>query len=526
MFCFICFCFSKVYIVDLVLFVMKFWRGVGVLFVGLLLFILLLLLKNNFIGNVVWEPVVNGNCTDFEILTLWDDVFIEDSSGVVILKDFIVPEGDCGEYLAYKNNSDGELWIFYEDFYASSWGSSGDLYFSEKKILNSTWVYVLYSNVSSVFLENFTKQTNISLAMDMILNINDGLVNNWSVLDEESVKNKFNDVYGFIDVSGLSFENDSLVFSFNENDGSDLSSSYINITLRKNKALFDVGALRYNYDPDFFVEFLGNIGNFVFLVNSSWNFAFDFMDYFNISNNVSVEFDYIGINNTSGSKINYSFNGSGVYFMPAIGFNGSREFRLVAKSGISDVVSNNFIVNITRDNVAPVLNKDVPYFYIKEGEDNGIDLDYYFYDIDPLTYGVSGVYGVDVSFNGSIMRVGVNNNFSDYSKFKVYAFDGFVRTFSDYIYVFLEEDSVQNESSTSNDIGEIVETQNISGIVRLSSNENKWGVWIIIFLGFLVVVDGVGFFVYFFVLRNKKIVPQGVGSSANNYVRNLELGKK
>jgi len=278
-----------------VLFVMKKIWCVG-FFIGILVlffvFMFMFFIGDDFTGNLIWSPGASGNCVDSEILTLWDNVFIEGSGGVVILKDYVAPEGDCNAYIAYKNNSDGEFWVLYGDFYESFWGSSVDLYSSDKKILDFMNLHVVYGNVSSDFLENFGEQTNVSLVCGLVLGIGDGDVADWSVLNESVVKSRFNELYEFVDVSGVSFGSDASMFDYSESDDFEWDFSSIDIVCRKDKAFFSGEYWDYNYDHDFFVEFSGNIGGFVFLINSSWNFAFDYGDYFNVSDNVSVEFNF------------------------------------------------------------------------------------------------------------------------------------------------------------------------------------------------------------------------------------------
>lgn len=70
-----------------------------------------------------------------------------------------------------------------------------------------------------------------------------------------------------------------------------------------------------------------------------------------------------------------------------------------------------------------------------------------------MTRGKSGAFRIDVSFDGSIMKIGIDNDFSGCSKFRVYAFDGIIKIFGDYIYVFLEGDDDVNLVFAADGVG-------------------------------------------------------------------------
>ena len=111
----------------------------------------------------------------------------------------------------------------------------------------------------------------------------------------------------------------------------------------------------------------------MFLKDSDWNFAFNSRNYFNVSNDVSVEFGSVGTGNSNGKLINHSFNGDDVYFKPVAGYSGGIEFSLVAKSVTEDVFSNNFAVNITRYNEAPFFSMNIPFISIAADGEESID---------------------------------------------------------------------------------------------------------------------------------------------------------
>jgi len=61
-------------------------------------------------GNLSWEPPVVNNCSDVDIQTMWDSIFVESSSGITILKEEGVG-GDCENFAAYKTKADGGVWV-------------------------------------------------------------------------------------------------------------------------------------------------------------------------------------------------------------------------------------------------------------------------------------------------------------------------------------------------------------------------------------------------------------------------------
>jgi hypothetical protein len=534
---------------------MRFLKGVGFFIVVLFfVFVLMFFIGKFSVGDVIWEPGDVGNCGDPEILALWDDVFIESNVGVVILKEFVSPEGDCERYIAYKNDSNGVLRFVYGFFWENSWASTNDSYNSGKKILNSRGFNAFYINTSSSVVENFEGQSDILSMVNYVLLVGDGDLVDWSINNEPELKNMYNSLYEFVDVAGVSFVDGGSSFDYNEFDDESFNYTSLDISGSKTESIFGVDYFRVNYDPDFFVDFSGRIDDFRFLINSSWNFAFDYGDYFDVGGDISVGFDYVGVGNDNGEKINYSIEGTNVSFMPAVNFSGGVVFRLVAQGGEEDVFSNNFTVNITRDNEAPELIDPIPNFYVMVGGNDSVDLVRHFDDEDNLTYGTSGVVGFDVSFSGSVVSVSVDSNFSGYRKFRIYASDGLDITYSNIIYVIegvegvdLAPDvntSVDNEG-VSGDIG------NESGVVAVrvggddSDDEGRGvGFWVILGVIALVLIGGVVFFVYFFILK-KSVLGGGQGvvggqgvapgggqppiapsniSPADEYVRRLRLG--
>ena len=187
------------------------------------------------------------------------------------------------------------------------------------------------------------------------------------------------------------------------------------------------------------------------------------------------------------------------------------------------------------------MSEEIPYFSIVLGDEESIDLDYYFDDDDVLVYDATIVDGVDVSFVGPIMKIKINSNFSEYSRFKVSAFDGIVKTLSNPIYVFLEGGEIFFEGNDSESGGIIYSGDNSeNNIITGASNNSdvlvdtnghfKWTSGVLLVFGILFFVWGIGFFVYFFILKmGISTMPKGTqniilpkeNKLTNDYVKKL-----
>jgi hypothetical protein len=532
------FAFSKVYIVGSVWFCMETWEVVVVFAVGFCFwFGFLYFVGDSISGNVIWVPGSVGNCGDSEILALWDSVFVEDSGGVIILKEFVAPEGDCEKYIAYKNDSNGVLRVIYGVFWEDSWVSSDPLYDSGKKVLNSGDFSALYVNTSSAVVESFESQSDISSMFDFIVGISDGVVVDWSIVDENGLKDMYNVLYEFVDVSGVSFDEGVDSFNYYEEDVYDLNFSSVDISARKDESIFRVDYLGVDYDPDFVVDFVQNIGDYGFYMDSGWNFAFDLNSYFDISEGINVSFDFVGVNNTGGEWIDYLIDGSDVSFAPASGFEGGRLFRLVASNPAgSDVFSNYFAVNISEFNSAPILTDPFVYLYIPRGGNKVINLDFHFEDADgdDLSYRVVEVDNLTVSINGSMMTLSFVGD-AEYDRFRVYASDGVAERKSGYIFVFIDGGGGAESVVGGDDLAGAVGNESGFGASGNVSGDGEgdfsWVTWSIAIVLGVVVLGVVVFVVYFFVLKkdfgDTKIGSVSLNSdSVNSYLKKLNLGKR
>ena len=104
-------------------------------------------------GNVVLDYRDVNNCSNSEIEDLWNWIFIQGDSGIQISKEFEAG-GDCEKYIAYKNNSDGELWVLYGSNYLNTWDQPYQ-FNDEKLIFNH--LSTLKFSLSKLFIKNFFK---------------------------------------------------------------------------------------------------------------------------------------------------------------------------------------------------------------------------------------------------------------------------------------------------------------------------------------------------------------------------------
>lgn len=491
----------------------------------LMVFIIGLIVFNNFnlIGMAVWEPISNNNCSENEIGIIWDSVFVESNSSIVILGEDEVG-GNCEKYIAYKNNTNGELWVLFgENYNLTSWG--GDYrYFNNGRVLTRFNLSFAYFNATSLFIESFNAESGIDSKISFLEGVTPQDLTNWSVRNVLNLSDKLDELYKFSSISGENFSDSESYFDFRELIDNNMNYSDFGIAIHKNKSFSQGEYFTMVNDPVFVVEILKDIPNYNFNVNSSWNSAFNLNDYFNISDDVVINFSDTGANNTNGELINYSINGSNVSFKPAVNFDGSVRFELIANNPAgNNIYSNIFNVTIDTENNAPILIKNFEQFSVLYNDSLLINLGDYFEDPDgdTLIYSTSGTNGVNVSIVDSILTLSLNNYFSIYSKFKIYANDGTDGIGSNWVFVYeniasnVLDENIINETSVNNSFENITNDDVIrSGSSKTTSKSDanwiKWLVWGIIII---VVLGIIMFAIWFFILRkdNGSIVPDSSG---------------
>lgn len=536
---------------------MKVLKKGAVVGVFVVVLILLYAFGGNITGNIIEDVIDVGNCSDSLINVLWDSVFEEGNSGIVVLKENVVGGDMCEEYIAYKNNSDGEFWVIGETLYDNSWDGVALRYSSGKKILNETLFFATYMDLNGSFLETLGSLSDIDAIISAVDAVGVDELVNWSVQSEGSAKSKIDSLF-FVDVSGFSFGETSDAFEYSDSVTSDWMDSAYDISILKNDSLITIGDYSIvNYDPLFVVNFMADISDYGFDRNSSWNVAFNLSDHFNVSDDVVVSFSSVGTNNTNGAWINYSISGGVVSFKPALNFTGYREFRMMASNPAgADVLSNVFNISVAVPNDLPILKKNFDPIAVPDNGETRIVLSVYFEDPDgdDMTYRSTGDEDLNITFSGGLMTIRLEDAFKDTSKFRVYASDGIGEKGSNNIYVYREGDvaaaaliaNLTNNDSELTLLGETVVggDDNNSGASAGDGGDGgaNWVLWVVVGVIVLVLVL---LAIWFFALKGEGapasdvsggvVAPGGVApgvvgapiqTPVNSYLNKLNLPRR
>ena len=490
------------------------------------------LFKFNLTGNVVWEPTTTVvNCTNSQILALWDEIFVEGSSGVTILKN---GTADCTDFIVYKTSSQKVLLLLSSQT-VNPPTTITRLGISQKPNITKE-ILAGYSNLTTASMNKFIgNMTSHSLAESYIINNYSSLdIYNWTITlpdSETKYRSDFDNSIGgpFEDVP---FSN-GFVAGGEINQTFDLSKSAMAV-VGKNQSFtqFYLVATSYYNVTSSNTTLKQNISNYTFESNSSWNYAFDLTSIFNYSSGVSIGFDYTGANNTGGQNINWTINGTRVYFKPAISYIGSQNFRLSAMSSNGTVYSNMFKVTIAENlNDPPRLKYEFEQLFVPRVGNLTVPLDMYFEDPDgdSLTYNNSYVKNITVSFSGGNMIITLNENFTDYEIFYVYASDGELSEGSNKIYVFEDLEVVAytaNETNESFFIGMYDGNGtsfggNVSGNNTETNSDGENVGWIFWILGGFMFLLLVGGGIYFIFLNKPPKQVVGPNPQVQNYLEEV-----
>jgi len=550
--------------VGLLLFVMGFNKK-GLVVVVLVVVGLLSVFDGDITGEVIEDLVDVDNCSDYNIGVLWDNVFDVDDSNLIIIKENVVGGDMCEKYVAYKNDSEGQVWVLYESFYDNSWTGVALRYNDGKKILNEINLLAFYIDVEESFLDSYIFATDVDGILSIIDDVGEDDSINWSILDESSARVKVDSILD-VDVGGLTVVETGNSFKFSEDVQEVWLDFSYDVGVSKNKSLvFMEDYVITNYDPSFVVGFTGDIPDYEFDMNSSWNSAFNVSDYFNVSEDVDVSFSSVGADNTNGVWINSSIDGGIVKFKPAVNFAGSREFILMANNPAgADVFSNAFNVTIVDPNVAPTLLKDFGAFYVPRYGGLNVFLSVYFEDPngDNMTFRVTGDDDdLNISIRDDFMVIKLEDGFNESATIQIRASDGTNERSSGDILVFeynavdgelltvnLSENSSGGLETVLDDEDVVVDSGNESGASAGSEDDGggfNWVLLISVIVGLLLVLA----VIWFFVLRkgdvpasngvvpSSPLPPSGPGAPVapinaipqnpvNNYLSNLNLVKR
>lgn len=475
----------------------------GIVFILLIGF--LFFFRLNLTGNVIWEPSTEViNCSDENVSSLWGEIFVESNTNINILKENVGVGELCEKFIAYKIKNEEEF--YYLDYNESSF-------------------IMVWANITPLAVEEIQNMEQSYEAFINFEGLADGvrtrevIVENESIAEEEYLGKFKVDVGDFYDFFGIYIaailENEKMV------EGIVIPQDYLVYGY-------------YTLVPLIEIKVVGEVEDYEFLKNSSWNYAFKLNDIFNWSNDGGVLYNmsYYGVNNTAGEYINWSINSSGVYFKPKTGFVGSREFELMLLNSTNNITSGKFNVTIVeRFNSKPVIKVELLEVYISPGQTIYLDLDDYFRDSDKdsLSYSVFDKgEDIDLSVSGSNLSIKASVNFSDYSEFRIRASDGIDSISTDKIYVF--EYNAKNDSKKDLGNESLIDVYYDNGsLINASSNSTgkkddetpsdfRWIIWVLLVLIILAII---GILIYFLVLKKEEVQEEEVNPNVQNYLNEL-----
>ena len=515
-------------------FMKKFWWFCVGVFGLVLVFVLLF---GNFSRIFITGEAIGvsspGGCGDSDFVLIWDEVFVENSDGVIFFINDSLVGGVCAGAIGYKIVGN-EVWGLSYNRVEDVVGRISGIYFAGYSNMTAPGVSIIESVTSF-------NESNFNLLIDTMKG--GGFLRDRELaLDENGADVEFSDRFD-VENGTWSVTSDSFVFSMNENiqyfNESSLGGVYINEDGANFLYWYENSS---GYVGSGVPVLIRNFTNFTIEQNSSWNVVFGFDEYFSYPVGSVFNFSYTGANNTDGEFIGYDIVGEGARFRPAYGFLGTREFRVRVADVLSNSAESNMfkVIVVSNINEAPVLKKGVGTIALSPGASVTLDLDVYFDDPDGdnLTYRTSTLKNLIVSFSGDRMTVKLGTNFSSYDSFRVYASDGKLEAHSNKIDVIGGAPGTVSASSGTNDSGSVngsLDNPKNSSAGGNSQRDEWSGIWIWIVLGVFLVLVVIGAVIYFFTYKKGGSVPstgvcasgqQNSASPINSYLQNLNLPKK
>ncbi len=517
--------FSKVYIIVLVCFEMK-SVGNWILVLGFfIVFGLLWIVGDNFTGNVVWVPgTVVNNCSDSDIVALWDEIFIESSDGISVFRENLMTGDNCTQFIAIKGNGVNEIWYLLYDF-----SSSG--------LIVADYVSVTSEMYEDFFvLDNFFDLTEFRLSLFARFDE----ISNYTINDEDEALVYFSSKFKIYPDSFLPLaEWEGLFVYFSNNvlsEGNfEYNTTYTSFSNKSWSGLFT--QMTYIGEDKVFNQ---DISNFTFEKNSSWNFAF------NIENIIDFGNDWVFNISTISNSINidYKIENGTVYFKPMYNTTGNSSFVFGVIGPLPAVFSNIFNVEIVECiNYAPVLKENIGPIEIPRGGEASVIFDFYFDDPngDTITYRVDENSNLDIDVTDYSVTFKLKDSFTDFVILRIYASDGIEEIQSNKIYIFEDEDNITlalvddiiNNSADLNGTpnGSMNINESINNTVT-DNNKDKdefgWIFWSVIIFIILVLVFVL---IWFFILRNN-VSPDAIieektqKALVDNYLKELNISKK
>jgi len=484
---------------------MKFGKEV---WIGISIFIVLIafffVFGGNITGNVAWEPEFTDNCSDSDVASLWDGLFEISSANIQTYREYPDGPSDCSNnFVAIKNDGESQIWLIKYD------NSSGI-------------IKAYYGKVNATLFSTITRTEDYSVFTVYYNEIMGGFLSGGVVANDVDTLDEFKSYFASLFKIAISDEMEYSVshggygniFTETISVGGEDYTNYYTIYNNTSFIIATAGFVNISDAPEVTVAFSGEIDDFTFERNSSWNDAFELDDYFSTINGVDFIINALGTNNTNGEWINYTIESGEVKFRPATGFLGSRDFN-VTGNGVS---SNNFNVTIVENvNDAPVLKKNIETTYVPRNGEEKLYLDVYFEDPDGdnMTYIVGGNNGtLDISISGNVLTLKLKSSFNESVKIYVIANDGKIQKNSNNFWVFEETELIVNmtpilnvtNNETNNTNLNITQnttttksgsTSKSGGTGFVNNINSKWVLWSIVGLA---IVGLILFLIWYFVL--------------------------
>jgi hypothetical protein len=481
----------------------------------------------NITGNVtqIYSP---SEWNESEINRVWNEIFLESSSGTSVFIQGVPLENEWNAYYSYKIQENG-LWALVNierDFYGRIDREIGAYFLNATPevidIINnfteyddSNVTYLMNLPFQSSLIENRAENLNLSGASEEFFT--------YFSVDEDCV---------WVEASGK-FECLGEYVSLMES----YSISEMLVAYETDQLVF----WNYDFHNSSLCEFpvlTQNISNYTFVRNSTWNVVVDLDDYYENSSVFSLEW-FEG-------WTNLSIDGANILkFRPDAGFLGNYTVQVHGRNCTNTQASNLFhIFVVERINIVPKQIKDLENILLAEGGSFELNLDDYFEDDngDNITYRISSLDNFKESISKNILTVSLESNYTGFERVYIYANDSFSETQSNKFYVsggaiIPIDDSDESENNDNVNASDLDVNLTENGVSADSSNESGGDasseeggsfLWILFIVGGVVLLVGFGFVV--FLLSRKKNIPivEDRGEQkklAEEYYKKIDLKK-
>lgn len=478
-------------------------------------------------GQVVWEPTTGvEDLTDAQVGQLWGEVFDEANTSITFYRSGVIPE----EVYALKGDGSEQVWILKVTYTSGA---------SE----NSTYIEGKYYNLTSTGYAEFAAVSNYGEMLAFYSAV--GLSSVWpvkkNITSGSLAGTAFDNVYAIGHADTLTYDLASDAYYASEgNVVGNTTTTHSNYVGANHTEIEFMTTVITTFDENItYPVFLGNISDYTFEVDSSWNTAFTIADHFQLDFGINVGVSFSGgPSNANGELINWTFGGGAMKFDPAQGYNGSLEFVLQAVNNVSlrSTNSNYFWVHIVPDvDFPPVFQGEIVDFVINRTNNITILLDQFFEDPDglDLSYTAPDADMTEIIFGGGRAYLWLGANFTNYESFRIVASDGVHSTNSNLFTVYLDNNSGGADPVVDPDDGSLLVTpDNASDTGALgngstegdSGDKNKIGFWIMVISGAILFLLVVGAAVYFAFFAKEPMPAPVPNNNMTNYLKKIKGG--